>query len=127
MIAAIYARKSTEQFGVADEQKSVARQVDHARAYAQRKGWAVADDHIYVDDGVSGAEFSTRPGLIRVLNVLRRIFKMCADGIGFTTIAKALNAEGAPCPRSQQGRPKGWAPSSIREVLYRPIYRGEMV
>jgi hypothetical protein len=28
MIAAIYARKSTEQNGVADEQKSVARQVD---------------------------------------------------------------------------------------------------
>jgi site-specific DNA recombinase len=251
VIAAIYARKSTEQFGVADEQKSVARQVDHARAYAERKGWAVADNYIYVDDGVSGAEFSTRPGLIRVLNalqprspfdvlimmdssrlgremietnyallqivnagvgvffysedkeatldspidkimasltafgdelqrerarvhtrdahmriaraghvtggacfgyrnevipgpdgrrayversileaeasVVRRIFRMCADGIGFTTIAKTLNAEGAPCPRSQQGRPKGWAPSSIREVLYRPVYRGEMV
>jgi hypothetical protein len=31
MIAAIYARKSTEQTGVADEQKSVACQVDHAR------------------------------------------------------------------------------------------------
>ena len=27
MVAAIYARKSTEQVGVADEQKSVARQV----------------------------------------------------------------------------------------------------
>ena len=32
MIAAIYARKSTEQNGVADEQKSVARQIEHARA-----------------------------------------------------------------------------------------------
>jgi hypothetical protein len=31
MIAAIYARKSTEQSGVADEQKSVARQIEHAR------------------------------------------------------------------------------------------------
>lgn len=40
MIAAIYARKSTEQTGVADEQKSVARQVDHARAYATSKGMA---------------------------------------------------------------------------------------
>jgi hypothetical protein len=30
MIAAIYARKSTEQNGVADEAKSVTRQVDHA-------------------------------------------------------------------------------------------------
>jgi hypothetical protein len=39
MIAAIYARKSTEQGGVADEQKSVARQIEHARLYAERKGW----------------------------------------------------------------------------------------
>ena len=31
MIAAIYARKSTEQHGVSDEEKSVTRQVEHAR------------------------------------------------------------------------------------------------
>jgi len=39
MIAAIYARKSTEQNGVADEAKSVTRQIDNARAYATKKGW----------------------------------------------------------------------------------------
>jgi hypothetical protein len=38
IIAAIYARKSTEQIGLADESKSVTRQVEHARIYAQRKG-----------------------------------------------------------------------------------------
>jgi hypothetical protein len=38
MIAAIYARKSTEQQGVADEQKSVTRQVDYACRYSTRKG-----------------------------------------------------------------------------------------
>jgi DNA invertase Pin-like site-specific DNA recombinase len=64
MIAAIYARKSTEQNGVADESKRVARQIEHARAYAQRKGWTVAEEHICVDDGVSGAEFATRPGFV---------------------------------------------------------------
>ncbi len=32
MLAAIHARQSTEQTGAADEAKSVARQVDHARA-----------------------------------------------------------------------------------------------
>jgi hypothetical protein len=37
MIAATYARKSTDQTGVADEQESVARQVEHARQYAERK------------------------------------------------------------------------------------------
>jgi DNA invertase Pin-like site-specific DNA recombinase len=41
MIAAIYARKSTDQTGVAGEQKSVARQVEHARLYAERKGCTV--------------------------------------------------------------------------------------
>ena len=66
MVAAIYARKSTEQNGVADDQKSVARQVEHARAYAARKGWTVADEHIYVDDGISGAEFANRPGFLRL-------------------------------------------------------------
>jgi DNA invertase Pin-like site-specific DNA recombinase len=61
MIAAIYARKSTDQTGVADEQKSIARQVEHARQYAQRKGWTVDEAHIYVDDGISGAEFANGP------------------------------------------------------------------
>jgi len=48
MIAAIYARKSTEQNGVGDEEKSVTRQIEHAKAYATKKGWAVVDDHVYV-------------------------------------------------------------------------------
>src|SRR5262245_32174983 len=71
MIAAIYARKSTEQTGVADEQKSVARQVEHARAYAERKGWTVEESCIFVDDGISGAEFATRPGFLRLMNALK--------------------------------------------------------
>lgn len=65
MIAAIYARKSTDQTGVADDQKSVTRQIEHARAYAIRKGWTVDDGCIFVDDGVSGAEFAARPGFVR--------------------------------------------------------------
>lgn len=38
MIAAIYARKSTEQNGVNEEEKSVARQILHAKEYALKKG-----------------------------------------------------------------------------------------
>src|SRR5262245_51403637 len=71
MIAAIYARKSTEQTGVADEQRSVTRQVEHARLYAARKGWTVDDVHVYVDDGISGAEFANRPGFLRLMNALK--------------------------------------------------------
>src|ERR1700687_667771 len=245
LTAAIYARKSTEQTGVSDETKSVARQVDHARAYATQKGWTIAEDYIFIDDGISGAEFANRPGFIRLMNslkprpafhalimseesrlgreaietayalkqlvtagvrvffyledrertldsptdkimlsltafadelerekarqrtydamsgkaraghvtggrefghdnvrdvvavrrvindteahVVRRIFELAAKGYGLTRIAKALNADHAACPRAQQGRPAGWAPSSVRDVLHRPLYRGEIV
>ena len=251
MIAAIYARKSTDQTGVADEQKSITRQVEHARAYATRKRWTVDEASVYVDDGISGAEFANRPGFLRLMNalkprapfqvlvmseesrlgreaietayalkqlvqagvrvffyledrertldsptdkimlslttfadelerekarqrthdamirkaraghvtggrlfgydnidvpgpdgtrahverrinldeaaVVRRIFAWCASGTGYTRIAKALNAEHAVCPRPQQSRPAGWAPSSVNEILHRPIYRGELV
>ena len=63
MIAAIYARKYTEQNGVADEAKSVTRQIEHAKAYALKKGWQVADEFVYVDDGISGASSRTGPAL----------------------------------------------------------------
>lgn len=46
LIAAIYARKSTEQFGVAEDQKSVHRQIDRARLYAASKSWTVVDAHV---------------------------------------------------------------------------------
>src|SRR5438105_3783024 len=72
MIAAIYARKSTEQSGAADDAKSVARQIANARDYAARKEWVVRDEYIYQDDGVSGALFgASRPGLARLLNGLK--------------------------------------------------------
>ncbi len=70
MIAAIYARKSTEQ-NIADEEKSVTRQVEHAKAYAVKKGWSVAEEHVYADDGISGAEFVKRPGFLQLMNALK--------------------------------------------------------
>jgi site-specific DNA recombinase len=70
VIAAIYARKSTDQ-NLPDEEKSVTRQVEHATAYAQRKGWTVAPEHVYQDDGISGAEFVKRPGFLALMNALR--------------------------------------------------------
>ena len=244
--AAIYARKSTDQVGVRDTERSVTRQVDHARAYAATKGWIVAEDHVYVDDGISGAEFAHRPGFLRLMNalkpappfdalimseesrlgreaietayalkqlvtagvrvwfyledrertlnnptekimlsltafsdeverekarqrthdamrrkalagqvtggrvfgydnvrtepgpvmrvineaeaaVVRHIFELYAEGSGQSRIAKRLNEEGAVAPRAQQGRPRAWAPSSVHEVLDRPLYRGRIV
>ncbi len=71
MIAAIYARKSTAESGLNDEEKSVTRQIEHAKAYAAKKGWTVADEHVYSDDGISGAEFVKRPGFLRLMNALK--------------------------------------------------------
>ncbi|MPZ18097.1 MAG: hypothetical protein GEV06_09320 [Luteitalea sp.] len=240
---------------VSEEAKSVTWQIEHAKAYATRKGWTVADDCLFSDDNISGAEFATRPDFLRLMNalkphpkfqvlimseesrlgresietayalmqlvtagvrvffyledrertldsrtdklmlsvtafadelerekarqrtydamlrkaragqvtggrvfgydnidimtpgpdgqpcrshverrineseaaVIRRIFELCGQGHGLRAIAVALNADGAVCPRPQQQRPKGWAPSSVRAILYRPLYRGEIV
>lgn len=65
--AAIYARKSTDDSDRDAADKSVTRQVEHAKAYAASKGWAARDEHVYVDDGVSGAEFENRPGFARLI------------------------------------------------------------
>lgn len=66
MIAAIYARKSTEQ-NVSEDAKSITLQVERARAYAEKQGWAVVEEHIYKDDGISGADFVNRRGLTALL------------------------------------------------------------
>lgn len=257
MRAAIYARKSTDQGALNDEHRSVARQVENARRYADEMGWTVDDSHVYSDAGISGAEFANRPGFVRLMaaltpkapfdvlvmseesrlgresietafamkqltqagvrlffylerrertldtpiekamlalqtmademerhrarqrtfdalerkaraghvtggrvfgydnvevlgepdgagqrkrqfvqrvispkeaEVVTTIFDMFVrQRLGLPTIADRLNAEGLPSPRAQRGRPNGWAPSSIREVLRRPLYRAEIV
>jgi DNA invertase Pin-like site-specific DNA recombinase len=71
--AAVYARKSTRQDGVDDDQRSVERQVDNARDFAAKNGWRVDDRHVYVDDGVSGAARLTRlQAKARLLEVIKR-------------------------------------------------------
>jgi hypothetical protein len=59
--------------------------------------------------------------------VVRRIFELSADGAGYSRIAKLLNAERAPCPSPQQARPTGWAPTSVKSILERSAYRGEVI
>jgi DNA invertase Pin-like site-specific DNA recombinase len=255
LIAAIYARKSTDQKGIADEAGSMARQVRGAGSFIEENGWTVCEEYILQDDGVSGAEFEARTGFMRLMSALtpkapfdvlvvadvsrlgreqfetgyalkqlsqagvrvfsylerreirldtpmekflmsagnfageverdkarqrtydamvqkakaghvtggrvfgydnvpvevtgpdglkRRshvehrineseaavvlhMFELRAQGVGVPTIAKRLNADHTPTPRPQQGRPPGWAPSSVREVLLRDRYRGRIV
>src|SRR4029453_17142846 len=70
MRAAVYCRKSTRQRGVSDDAKSVVRQEELARAFAERQGWTV--EHVFVDDGISGAEFERRPGFQQMLAAAKR-------------------------------------------------------
>ncbi len=88
MNAAIYARRSTAQEGVADEQKSVTRQTELARSFAAQKGWSVVAE--YADDGISGAEFAKRPGLQRLL---RDLMPRAAFGVLVVAEQKALGRE----------------------------------
>ena len=53
-----------------DKLWSVTRQIENARAFAARKGWTVAPSHIFVDDGISRAEFKRRPGFQRLMVAL---------------------------------------------------------
>ena len=59
--------------------------------------------------------------------MVRKVFELHSQGWGVRRIAKHLNESDQPCPRAQQGRPRAWAPSSVWEVLHRPLYRGEIV
>jgi site-specific DNA recombinase len=239
MIAAIYARKSTDDSDRHDEARSTTRQVERAREFAAKRGWTVDDRFVFVDEAVSGAEWKNRHDFNRLLAALdpkpefqvlivselsrigrdtvrtpyfiqqieeagvaifsylsdapitladesgemrtmldslissserrrasqrsrdalltrarqgyvtggkcfgyrnvregafvkrviddteaalvRRIFELYASGVGMTSIAYRLNDEGIKPPRG-----KGWAPSGIREMLYRGAYRGEV-
>lgn len=49
----------------------IARPVEHARQYAQQKGWMVDEAHVYIHEGISGAEFANRPGFLRLMNSLK--------------------------------------------------------
>jgi len=57
MIATIYARKSTERNGADADARSVARQLENARAFAAAKRWTVVEAHAYTDDAISGGPF----------------------------------------------------------------------
>jgi site-specific DNA recombinase len=52
--------------------------------------------------------------------VVRHIFQLYTDGkLGTTSLARQLDAEGAPSPRKQ-----GWSPNALQLILTNPAYRG---
>jgi site-specific DNA recombinase len=69
--------------------------------------------------------------------VVRRLFRVAADGLGLSRLAQQLNAEGVPGPQRLsdveverlrvEGKPvpvNQWSISGVREILHRDLYRG---
>ena len=51
--------------------RSLSRANSTMRANMRRaRGWTVADNYVFVDDGISGAEFTSRPGFLWLMNTL---------------------------------------------------------
>lgn len=59
--------------------------------------------------------------------VVRRIFHLSAEGKGMISIARLLNDDGCPAPRNSVGRKISWSPSSVRSLLFRRLYLGEVI
>src|SRR5688572_27830820 len=70
MIAAIYARKSTDDSDRNAEARSTTRQIERATAYAEANGFTVDPRHIFADENTSGAEWKNRPGFNSLLAAL---------------------------------------------------------
>ena len=62
MRAAVYARVSTTRQAQA---QTIEQQLDRLRAAVAGRGWELQDEHVYRDDGYSGAGLG-RPGLDRL-------------------------------------------------------------
>ncbi len=56
------------------------------------------------------------------VQVVKDIFRLCLDGVGFASIAADLNARGIPAPCHDV-----WNFTTIKSLLENPTYRGDLV
>ena len=118
----------------AEMEREKARQRTHDALVRKARAGHVAGGAVYgyvnqevLGDALGADGRGRRSHVLREIHleqaaVVRRIFEWCAAGKGLVRIAKALNADGIPGPRG-----KGWAPTAIREMLHRELYRGRVV
>lgn len=64
MRVATHARRSTDEHQAA----SLETQLGEAKRFVESRGWTWSEDHIYIEDAVSRAEFKKRPMLLKLLN-----------------------------------------------------------
>jgi DNA invertase Pin-like site-specific DNA recombinase len=121
------------------ERKKTAMRVRDAAKTRFERGYVVGGRvYGYKNERLPGVKTAAR----LVINqeqaqVVRRIFRMAADGLGLSRIAQQLNAEGVPGPQRlsdvdverlrSEGKPEPvnyWSISGVREVLHRDLYQG---
>jgi site-specific DNA recombinase len=66
--AALYIRRSTEEH----QQQSLEVQEEQGRKFIADRGWSLRDEHVFVDSGISRAEFKNRPAIWRMLAAAKR-------------------------------------------------------
>src|SRR5262249_2795363 len=111
------------------EREKTSQRVHDAMLRKARKGYATGGKGFGYDNvPVDGATGKRSHVELRINEteaaVVQQNFHMSATRHGLKAIATKLNREGAPTPRPKCGRPSAWAPSSVREVLHRDLYRG---
>jgi len=60
-------------------------------------------------------------------DVALRAGELYADGAGFSAIASALNSEDRLGPRWWKDPSSRWSAGSVRELINRPVYRGQVI
>jgi hypothetical protein len=111
-------------------EREKARQRTYDAMFRKAKALHVTGGKVYGYENVdvpSPEDNGTRLRVVRHINeeqaaIIRRVFELYASGVGMVKIAHRLNQEGVKPPRG-----RGWAPSGIREMLHRELYRGLVV
>jgi DNA invertase Pin-like site-specific DNA recombinase len=121
------------------ERKKTATRVRDAAKTRFERGYVVGGRvYGYKNERLPGVKGAARLKVAgEQAEIVRRIFRMAADGLGHSRIARQLNAEGIPGPQRlsdieverlrAEGKPvpvNYWSSSGVREVLQRDLYRG---
>lgn len=129
--------------GIGDEQyvRGLSQKVHRGQEGCIRRGYAAGGTcYGYRSRAIPDPDHSGRGSTTRTLGVLmeiipeeaevvRRIMEMRAEGMGFGTICKVLNADGVPAPkRKYKGKfCQRWYPSAVKEICKNEIYHGVRV
>jgi site-specific DNA recombinase len=70
---------------------------------------------------ITGARLQVDP---EEAKIIRKLFRLYADGLSIKGVTKQLNREKVQSPRPRPGREHSWAPSSVKNILENRRYVG---